>query len=68
MRYEPDFLVRLANGTTVAPEIKRFEDDQTKAKHNGANRWVTPFPVLLPASFQLLGLAAWPRTHARALD
>jgi type III restriction enzyme len=39
--YEPDFLVRLANGVTVALEIKGFEDDQTKAKHTAAKRWVT---------------------------
>ena len=38
--YEPDFLVRLANGVTVVLEIKGFEDDQTKAKHNAAKRWV----------------------------
>ncbi len=38
--YEPDFLVRLKNGTTVVLEIKGFEDDQTKAKHNAAKRWV----------------------------
>jgi type III restriction enzyme len=38
--YEPDFLVRLGNGVTVVLEIKGFEDDQTKAKHNAANRWV----------------------------
>ena len=25
---------------TVVLEIKGFEDDQTKAKHNAANRWV----------------------------
>ena len=38
--YEPDFLVRLSNGVTVVMEIKGFEDDQTKAKHTEANRWV----------------------------
>jgi type III restriction enzyme len=38
--YEPDFLVRLRNGVTVVLEIKGFEDDQTKAKHAAANRWV----------------------------
>jgi type III restriction enzyme len=32
--------VRLSNGVTVVLEIKGFEDDQTKAKHNAANRWV----------------------------
>jgi type III restriction enzyme len=38
--YEPDFLVRLSNGVTVVLEIKGFEDDQSKAKHNAAKRWV----------------------------
>ncbi|MGE5486806.1 MAG: BPTD_3080 family restriction endonuclease [bacterium] len=38
--YEPDFLVRLANGLTVVLEIKGYEDDQTKAKHTAAKRWV----------------------------
>ena len=39
--YEPDFLVRLANDETVVLEIKGFEDDQDKAKHTAAKRWVT---------------------------
>jgi type III restriction enzyme len=39
--YEPDFLVRLADGVTVVLEIKGFEDDQDKAKHTAAKRWVT---------------------------
>jgi type III restriction enzyme len=39
--YEPDFLVRLTNGVTVVLEIKGFEDDQDKAKHTAAKRWVT---------------------------
>lgn len=38
--YEPDFLVRLRNGVTVVLEIKGFEDDHTRAKHNAAKRWV----------------------------
>jgi type III restriction enzyme len=38
--YEPDFLVRLANDMTVILEIKGYEDDQIKAKHNAAKRWV----------------------------
>ncbi|MGH9618658.1 MAG: BPTD_3080 family restriction endonuclease [Bryobacteraceae bacterium] len=38
--YEPDFLVRLRNGTTLVLEIKGYEDDQTNAKHNSARRWV----------------------------
>lgn len=39
--YEPDFLVRLTKGVTVVLEIKGFEDDQDKAKHTAAKRWVT---------------------------
>lgn len=38
--YEPDFLVRLRTSVTVVLEIKGFEDDQTKAKHTAARRWV----------------------------
>jgi type III restriction enzyme len=41
--YEPDFLVRLnVPGTdlTLVLEVKGFEDDQTKAKHGAAKRWV----------------------------
>jgi type III restriction enzyme len=38
--YEPDFLVGLTNGLTVVAELKGFEDDVTKAKHNAARRWV----------------------------
>lgn len=39
--YEPDFLLRLKNDTTLVLEIKGYEDDQTKAKHNAAKRWVS---------------------------
>lgn len=38
--YEPDFPERLRSGATVVLEIKGLEDDQTKAKHNAADRWV----------------------------
>jgi type III restriction enzyme len=38
--YEPDFLVRLSNGITLILEIKGFEDDQDRAKHGAARRWV----------------------------
>lgn len=38
--YEPDFLVRLSNGVTAVVEVKGFEDDQTRAKHTAAGRWV----------------------------
>jgi type III restriction enzyme len=37
----PDYLVRLKNGLTLVLEIKGFEDDQTKAKHQAARRWVS---------------------------
>jgi len=39
--YEPDFLVRLADGATVVLEIKGYEDDETRAKHTAAKRWVS---------------------------
>jgi type III restriction enzyme len=38
--YEPDFLVRLVSNVTVLVEVKGFEDDVTKAKHNAAKRWI----------------------------
>ncbi len=38
--YEPDFLVRLANDVTLVLEIKGYEDNQTRAKHDAARRWV----------------------------
>lgn len=39
--YTPDFLVRLRNGVTVVLEIKGFLDDQDRAKHQAAKRWVS---------------------------
>lgn len=39
--YEPDFLVRLASGLTVVLEVKGFEDERTRAKHQAARRWVS---------------------------
>ncbi len=39
--YEPDFLVRLTDGSTVVLEMKGYEDEQTRAKHAGARRWVS---------------------------
>ncbi len=39
--YEPDFLVRLTNGTTLALEIKGYETEQDRAKHDAARRWVS---------------------------
>ena len=40
-RYEPDYVVRLQNGVTLIVEIKGYEDDQDKAKHNAAKRWIS---------------------------
>lgn len=39
--YEPDYLVRLRTDVTVILEIKGYESDQDKAKHNAAKRWVS---------------------------
>ncbi|MEX2138347.1 MAG: hypothetical protein WD894_03750 [Pirellulales bacterium] len=39
--YEPDFVVRLANGLTLVLEVKGFENDTDKAKHAAAQRWVS---------------------------
>jgi type III restriction enzyme len=39
--YEPDFLIRLANDVTAIVEIKGMEDEQDRAKHQAAQRWVT---------------------------
>jgi type III restriction enzyme len=39
--YTPDFLIRLDPDTTLIPEIKGYEDDQDKAKHQAAKRWVS---------------------------
>jgi len=38
--YEPDFLVKLTNGTTVVLEIKGFEGHDDRAKHEAAKKWV----------------------------
>jgi len=39
--YEPDYLVRLRNGKMLVLEVKGEEDDQDRAKHQAAQRWVT---------------------------
>ncbi|MEA3341094.1 MAG: hypothetical protein U9R15_14110, partial [Chloroflexota bacterium] len=39
--YEPDYLVRLANGVTLVLEIKGLETEQDRAKHQAAKRWVS---------------------------
>ncbi len=38
--YQPDFLMKLSNGVTVVLEIKGHEDDQDRAKHETAQRWI----------------------------
>ncbi len=38
--YEPDFLVRLTDGSTLILEIKGRVDNQDHAKHDTARRWV----------------------------
>jgi type III restriction enzyme len=38
--YEPDFLVRMKNGTTVVLEIKGQSHEDTEVKHEAARRWV----------------------------
>jgi type III restriction enzyme len=38
--YLPDYLVKLVNGTTLVLEVKGWEDEQDKAKHEAARRWV----------------------------
>ena len=38
--YEPDFIVRLANGLHVVLEIKGRTHDDTDVKHQAARRWV----------------------------
>lgn len=39
--YEPDFLVRVSPGRTIVLEVKGFVDNQTRAKHDAAERWIT---------------------------
>jgi type III restriction enzyme len=39
--YQPDFLVRLENEITVLLEIKGQDDNQSKAKHDAARRWIS---------------------------
>jgi type III restriction enzyme len=37
--YEPDYLVKLANGTTLILEIKGQFHDETEMKHQAASQW-----------------------------
>lgn len=39
--YVPDYLVRLASGTMLLLEVKGMEDNQDKAKHDAARRWLS---------------------------
>ncbi|MGA2624228.1 MAG: DEAD/DEAH box helicase family protein [Bacteroidota bacterium] len=39
--YIPDFLVRLTNDVTLILEIKGYEEDQDRAKHQATKRWVS---------------------------
>jgi len=41
LHYEPDFIVKLRNGVNLILEIKGYEDNQTKAKHQGAHKWIS---------------------------
>ncbi len=38
--YEPDFIVRLANGANVVLEVKGRSREDTDAKHQAATRWI----------------------------
>jgi len=38
--YYPDFLVRLPDESTLLLEIKGYEDEQMRAKHAAARRWI----------------------------
>ena len=37
--YFPDFLVRIANGSTVVLEVKGRQTEQDRTKHEAAHRW-----------------------------
>ncbi|MFN7944178.1 MAG: DEAD/DEAH box helicase family protein [Blastocatellia bacterium] len=39
--YEPDFIVELSSGVRMVLEIKGYEDEETRAKHGAAQRWVS---------------------------
>jgi len=39
--FEPDFLVRLTDKRMLIVEVKGYEDEQTRAKHQAAKRWVS---------------------------
>ena len=37
--YTPDFLIRLNDNLTIVLEVKGYEDEQTRAKHETVKRW-----------------------------
>ena len=37
--YLPDFLIKLKKGINLIVEVKGYEDEQTRAKHEAAKRW-----------------------------
>jgi type III restriction enzyme len=37
--YEPDYLVRLTGGRMLIVEVKGYEPNQAKAKHDAADQW-----------------------------
>jgi len=37
--YEPDFIVRLVDGRLLVLEVKGYETEETRAKHQAARRW-----------------------------
>lgn len=39
--YEPDYILRMKSGKTTVLEMKGEEDDQDRAKHQAARRWIT---------------------------
>jgi type III restriction enzyme len=39
LSYEPDYLVRINDELTLVLEIKGWEDDQDRAKHQAAQKW-----------------------------
>lgn len=43
--YMPDFLVKLKNGITLILEVKGFEHEQARAKHEAVKRWCAAVSV-----------------------
>ena len=38
--YEPDFIVRLLNGTNLVLEVKGYDLEHSDPKHQGRRRWI----------------------------